>query len=271
MSAAATDFTSLTSLNHIRRGEGEPLLMIHGLGGSWRSWGTILDRLAAEREVIAVDLPGFGETPPPSGEVSIETMADALEAFVDEHDLDGTATVGSSMGARLALELARRGRVGATVALDPGGFWTEGERRAFGASVAVSYRLVKALQPAMPVLTGNPISRTALFAQFSARPWALPADAVLTEMRSFANSPSFEPALEALLHGPDQEGMAAGTARGPIVLGWGNRDAVTLPRQAKRAAARFPDARVHWFEGCGHFPHWDRPEETVRLILDTTG
>lgn len=54
------------------------------------------------------------------------------------------------------------------------------------------------------------------------------------------------------------------------MIGWGRRDWVCLPRQAPRAARRFPDARVHWFERCGHFPHWDVPEETARLILDTT-
>lgn len=46
---------------------------------------------------------------------------------------------------------------------------------------------------------------------------------------------------------------------------------MTLPSQAERAQELFPDARVHWFEGCGHFPHWDRPEETAALILQATG
>lgn len=65
-------------LNFVRRGAGKPLLLIHGLGGSRRSWQTIIDRLATERDVIAVDLPGFGATPPLDGEVSIRTLADAL-------------------------------------------------------------------------------------------------------------------------------------------------------------------------------------------------
>jgi len=59
--------------------------------------------------VIAVDLPGFGETAPLTGRVSIETLADAVTAFLDENGLRDIDTVGSSMGARLALELARRG------------------------------------------------------------------------------------------------------------------------------------------------------------------
>lgn len=61
------------TLNFIRRGSGSPLLLVHGLGAGWRSWTPILDRLAEHREVIAVDLPGFGHTPPLPGEVSIAT------------------------------------------------------------------------------------------------------------------------------------------------------------------------------------------------------
>lgn len=254
-----------------RAGSGRPLLLVHGLGGSRRSFDPILGALAAERDVIAPDLPGFGDTPPLPGEVSIATLADALEAFIDEQGLDGVDCAGSSMGARLVLELARRGRVGATVALNPGGFWNDRERAIFGTSVAASIKLVRALQPVMPVLTGNPVARSVLLAQFSARPWSLAGDIVLREMRSFAAAPSFDDALHALVHGPAQAGMAAGAARGPIVIGWGRRDLVCLPRQAPRAAQRFPDARLHWFEKCGHFPQWDQPEETARLVLGTTG
>jgi pimeloyl-ACP methyl ester carboxylesterase len=57
-------------MHYVRRSTGKPLLLIHGLGGSRRSRQTILDPLAAEREVIAVDLPGHGDTPPLSGVVT---------------------------------------------------------------------------------------------------------------------------------------------------------------------------------------------------------
>jgi len=257
-------------MNHIRRGTGKPLLLIHGLGGSWHSWSTILDALAREREVIAVDLPGFGETPALPGEVSISTLAEAVTSFLKDQNLTGVDVVGSSMGARLVLELARRGVVGATVSLDPGGFWRGWERPFFSTSVALSVRLVRLLQPVMPFLTSNPITRSLLFAQFSAHPWALPADVTLTEMRTFAASPSFDPLLHQLVAGPAQQGVAVGALSRPLVIGWGRHDKVCLPQQAQRAMQLFPDARLHWFETSGHFPQWDAPQETTRLILDTT-
>ena len=108
--------------HHVRLGQGKPLVLFHGLGSTWQSWQPVLDGLSAGRTVIALDLPGFGETPPLQGPVSIETLADASTAFLDTHDLRGADVVGSSMGARLVLELARRGVVGSTVSLNPGGF-----------------------------------------------------------------------------------------------------------------------------------------------------
>ena len=257
-------------MHHVRRGAGKPLLLVHGLGGSGQSWETILDGLAAEREVIAVDLPGFGRTPPLRGEVSVATLTDAVASFVDQQGLAGVDTVGSSMGARMVLELARRGVGGTAVALDPGGFWSAGELRLFGISLRASIKLIRALRPALPLLTGNPVTRTLLLAQFSARPWALPPDVALRELRRFLESPSFDDALDALVDGPRQRGAPAGSVPGRVMIGWGRQDRVTLPRQAERASELFPDAQLHWFDHCGHFPHWDAPREATRLILSST-
>lgn len=258
------------TLNYVRRGSGSPLLLVHGLGAGWRSWTPVLDGLAARREVIAVDLPGFGESPPLAGEVSIATLTDSVVEFMHEQGLDRVATVGQSMGGRMVLELARRGVGGDAVALDPGGFWTDRELAFFGATLRPSISLVKALRPALPTLLGNRVTRTALLAQLSARPWALPAQTVLPDLRGLADAPGTDPAMDALTGGPKQAGAPAGSVPGRVTIGWGRRDLVTLPRQASRAVAAFPDAVLHWFEKCGHFPQWDAPEETIRLVLDST-
>lgn len=256
-------------LNHIQRGSGEPLLLIHGLGGSWRTWEPVLDELTAEREVIAVDLPGHGETPALPGETSMDTLAVAVTDFLEAQGLMGIDVVGNSMGARLVLELARRGEVGSTVALAPGGFWEGWERYFFYATIAPSIRLVRALQPVMDELTASAVGRTLLLAQLSARPWDLPGDVAGEEMRTFAGTPVFDELVDELAFGPAQRG--AESTPEPVVIGWGKKDRLTLPRQAKRAKERFPEARWYWFEDAGHYPHWDAPEEATRLILQTTG
>lgn len=258
-------------MHHIRRGAGKPLLLVHGIGGSWRSWNTILDGLAAERDVIAVDLPGHGQTPRLPGENSIATFADALSDFLARHDLLGIDAVGSSMGARLVLEMARRGgSLGAVVSLDPGGFWEGWEVPVFYHSVAVSVKLVKALQPVMPALMNSAVGRTVLLPQFSARPWALDARQARDEMYTFAHTPVFDELLDQLAHGEVQQPAPRGSITAPLVIGWGRHDHVCFPAQAQRALAKFPDARLHWFEHCGHFPQWDVPAEATRLILAVT-
>ena len=243
---------------------------MHGLGAGWRSWSPILDELAKHREVIAVDLPGFGETPPLTGEVSIATLTDSVADFIREQGLDGVSTVGQSMGGRIVLELARRGVGGDAVALDPGGFWSDRELVVFGATLRPSIALVRALRRMLPALLGSPVGRTLLLGQLSARPWALSRETVLPDVRGLADSPSTGAALDALTKGPKQLGAAAGTVPGRATIGWGRRDLVTVPRQAARATALFPDAVLHWFERCGHFPQWDAPHEAIRLILDST-
>jgi pimeloyl-ACP methyl ester carboxylesterase len=258
-------------INYVRRGEGKPLLLVHGLGSSWRSWQTILNPLAAERAVVAIDLPGFGKSPSLAGEVSVRTLSNAVAQFLSEHDLLGTDAVGSSLGARLVLELARRGGVlGSVVSLGPGGFWGGWERYIYQSSICFSRRLVRSLQFAMPSITGHEWSRKLLLAQFSAQAARLSPSLVLEEMRSYASAESFSLMLRDLVRGAPQEGLAIGSMAKPLVIGWGRLDRVCLPRQAARAQQLFPDARLHWFERCGHFPHWDAPEETARLILETT-
>ncbi|TQN40962.1 pimeloyl-ACP methyl ester carboxylesterase [Blastococcus colisei] len=254
-----------------RSGSGPPLVLVHGLGGSWRTWQPVLPGLSAEREVVAVDLPGFAGDTPPLPDPTLAALDDALQEWLVEEGLADAPLVGTSMGARMVLELSRRGIGRDNVALDPGGFWTDREATVFRTSIAASVALLRRIRPVLPALLGNPAGRTALLAQFSARPWALDADVVRTELEGYVASPSFDPVLDDLANGPKQEGAAPGAVSGRLTIGWGRRDRVTLARQAARALEAFPDAELHWFEHSGHFPLWDRPEETVRLVLDRTG
>src|SRR3954470_3824517 len=100
------------SLHYVRRGRGEPLVLLHPLGGSMVVWEPILDHLAAERDVIALDMPGFGASaaladgaaPTPEG------LAGGVGAFLDSLEVPDAHLVGNSLGAWVAIELARAGR-----------------------------------------------------------------------------------------------------------------------------------------------------------------
>ncbi|UFH57882.1 alpha/beta fold hydrolase [Spirosoma sp. KNUC1025] len=258
------------TMNYVRRGTGKPLLLLHGLGSSLQVWDLIIDELATQRDVIALDLPGFGQSPALLGEVSIPTLADAVTDFLTQHQLLGIDAVGNSMGARLVLELARRGQVvGSVVSLDPGGFWQGWQVAYFYHSVRLSAQLSKLIQPILPPLVSNPLSRTVLFAQFSAHPWTIPAGVALNEFRAFLPTPSFTKLLDSLAHGTPQQGAPVGSIPN-LVIGWGRQDRICPPNQSKLALKLFPDAQLHWFSNCGHVPQLDVPAETIALILAVT-
>lgn len=255
-------------MHHARTGGGQPLLLVHGLGGNLHSWSTVAADLARHREVIALDLPGHGRSPSEPDSGTFAGLARSLDEWLEREGLVGVDMVGSSMGARLVLEMARRRKAGAVVALDPGGFWRGWERTFFRTTIAASIALVRALRPALPALAGNAIGRTMLMAQLSAKPWNLKPDVVSSELRSFADTKTFDSLVKDLATGPMQQGLAE--AEAPIAIGWGRKDRLCLPRQAARAVAAFPGARLHWFENSGHFPMWDEPGRTVELILRTS-
>lgn len=256
-------------MHQVTCGTGKPLLLIHGLGSSWRAWQPILDTLAAKRMVIAIDLPGHGETPAERDSGTFDGLVGSVEHYLVANDLVGVDVVGSSMGARIVLELARRGRVGHVVALDPGGFWRGWERAFFRTTIGLSAKLLRVLRSRLPAISRSAPARMALLAQLSAKPTALSPELVRTELTSITDTPTFDALVRNLADGPEQTGPAADPTRS-IVIGWGRHDRLCLPRQAQRALAAFPSATLHWFADSGHFPVWDMPREAASVILQAT-
>jgi pimeloyl-ACP methyl ester carboxylesterase len=257
-------------LHTFRRGSGKPLILVHGLGSSINAWSLIGLALAERREVIMVDLPGHGDTPVEPDSGTFAGLVRSLNEWLDAEGLAGSDMVGSSMGGRLVLDLARRGRTGAVVALDPGGFWEGWERQYVYGSLVAMRTLLRTIQPAIPSVARSAAARTGLLAQLSARPWALNGDVAEREMESVVATDTFEALADDLVFGPLQEGPAA-PGSGPVTIGWGRQDRLLLPVQAERAAAAFPGARLHWFDHSGHFPMFDEPDAAVEMILPAVG
>ena len=190
-------------------GSGPPLVLLHGIGSRRGVWDPVAGALARERRVIAVDLPGFGESPP---EDFAPTPAGftALERWFAEQGLGRPHVAGNSMGGGIALELARRGAVASATAVSPAGFWNARELAFAQRSLRASRAIVRRLRPAVPALSRSAAGRIALFSQIYGRPWRLsPADAVAT-IDAFLDAPAFERALEAF--GPYRFGAATSCA-----------------------------------------------------------
>ncbi|WP_296719513.1 alpha/beta fold hydrolase [Erythrobacter sp.] len=251
---------------HFRsEGQGKPLLLVHGIGSSSRVWLPFLPPLASDRTIIAVDLPGHGQSPARQEDATFSGLVTSLEAFLEAQGLNGVDMVGFSLGGRLVLELARRGRAGSVVALSPGGFWAGWERTYLKWTLLSSVSALRLLRGFVPRLALNAVTRSAVLAQLSARPWTLNGDEVEAELLSFA-SPSHVPALvRDLAAAPMQEGPAA-PATPKVTIAWGRHDRLCFPVQAQRAKAAFPGATFHWFDDSGHYLIWDEPEHALNVI-----
>ncbi|GID97068.1 alpha/beta fold hydrolase [Amorphoplanes digitatis] len=261
-------------LAHERRGSGPVLVLIHGLGSRRQVWEPIVGALARHREVIALDLPGFGESPawePPRPGLapgSVDHLADLVADFLAGLGVESPELAGNSLGGGIALELGRRGLARSVTAFAPVGFWGPAGRRWCQAVLGGSRALSTALSPALPRIVATRPGRAALCSIFYGRPGRVSAVDCLDSARALSAAPGFAAARRAfgvwrLPVGADPAGLSAI----PVTIAWGTRDLV-LPhrRQARRALEELPDARHVLLPGCGHLPFADDPERCADLL-----
>ncbi|MEU3427629.1 alpha/beta fold hydrolase [Streptomyces gardneri] len=256
-----------TSLTYERRGAGEPLLLLHGIGHHWQAWEPVLDILAGEREVIAVDLPGFGASDglPEDCPYDLPSVVPVLGAFCEAVGFDRPHVAGNSLGGLLALELGREKLVRSVTALSPAGFWSEAERRyAFGTLRAMRGAALSLPVPLIERLSRTPAGRTVLTSTIYARPGRRSPEAVVAETLALREATGFHQTLAA--------GRAArfrdDVPTVPVTVAWGTRDRLLLRRQGVRAKHALPDARLVRLPGCGHVPMNDDPALVARVVLD---
>jgi pimeloyl-ACP methyl ester carboxylesterase len=249
-------------LAHERTGFGPPLILIHGIGMSKEMWRPVVPLLSREREVVAIDLPGFGASP--RGPSTIAGMADAVAAFAAELGLECPHVAGNSLGGGIALELAASGRVRSACAVSPIGFAARRELE-YGRSVlAITRLLARGLAPVAPTLARSRVARTALSSHAAARPWRIPPEDTAQWTRAFANAPAF---WDLWRHLP----WTVRPPACPATIAWGERDRLLIfSRQAPRARRMLPDARHVVLHGCGHVPTWDDPQQVARVLLEAS-
>lgn len=255
------------TLAHDRCGSGEPLVLIHGTGSFRRGWNPVLARLAQERDVIALDLPGFGDSAPlPAGErATASAFAAAVAGLLDELGLDRPHVAGHSLGGGIAMELAAGGRARTVSGISPTGFWTDLQAAFCRRSLAASVAALRALGPAVEPIARTRAGRTALYNQLLGRPWRMDPDAAVAATRNFAGSPGTDATIAAGLRGRFDGDISAEL---PVTIAWGTRDRLMRPAQAARALERIPHARRVLLPGCGHVPMSDDPGMVARVVLD---
>ncbi|MFF7320849.1 alpha/beta fold hydrolase [Streptomyces albogriseolus] len=255
------------TLSYARVGRGEPLLLLHGIGHHRQAWDPVVDILATEREVIAVDLPGFGDSPalPDGLDHDLPTMTAALGGLCEALELDRPHVAGNSLGGLLALEMGRARLVRSVTALSPAGFWTPAERR-YAFAVLSAMRGIAERMPARVVegLARSALGRSVLTSTIYARPGRRAPEAVVAETRALAEATGFARTLRAggsVRFTEDVRGV-------PVTVAWGARDRLLIPRQGVRAKQIIPRARLVRLPGCGHVPMNDDPALVARVLLD---
>jgi pimeloyl-ACP methyl ester carboxylesterase len=257
-------------LSHQRRGSGPPLVLIHGIGSQWQVWEPVIDGLAAERDVIALDLPGFGESLPLDGAApSVPELARSVARFVAELGVERPHVAGNSLGGAIALELGRTGIARSVCALSPAGFATGWEVSYAVTSLRITRALGRALAPLAGVLARSAGLRRALSAQMFRHPERVPPAAYASGARNFGRSRGFRATLRAVKVWRE---LDAAPSNVPTTIAWGERDQLLLyRRQSARARAALPGARHVTLTGCGHVPMWDDPDQVLRVLLDASG
>ncbi|MCP8706777.1 alpha/beta fold hydrolase [Streptomyces sp. AC04842] len=253
-----------------RQGSGEPVVLLHGLGCHRQTWDPLIPLLTGHREIIAMDLPGFGQSPDldPGVPRNLETAMLWLGSVFTALGVERPHVVGHSLGGLIALRLGQAGLARSVTALAPAGFWTPAERRYTYTLLHATHYGVRLLpEPALEALVGTAPARAVLTGTLYGRSQTCPPQAVAAALRTLQHTPAFKATLRA--------GRAPGLFTGdipdvPVTVAWGTRDRILPPRQAARARAMIPQARLVSLPGCGHMPMLDAPELIAHTILKAT-
>jgi pimeloyl-ACP methyl ester carboxylesterase len=253
-------------LDQHRGGSGEPLVLVHGIGHTWRGWKPMLPRLEQRFDVLAVDLPGFGHSPPlPPGEASTpERLADAVASAMDDAGFEDAHLAGNSLGGWISLELARRGRARTVTAISPAGL-AHAREQDLGKGVLLGMRFLARAMPAPEAILRNPVGRTLFAGPTLGKPWRADPDDLMEQSELFANAPGFDATLPHTLR---RQVAGLNEIRCPVLLLWGTKDVILIPRQGRRFERLIPGAELRYLKGLGHVPMSDDPEGLARGIED---
>ncbi len=247
-----------------RAGSGEPLLLLHGLGTSRDDFDRVRPLLEQQFDVIAVDLPGQGQARAVDGRPTVHVLADALEVDLDVRELGQVHILGNSLGARLALELARRGRARSVVAIAPSGLSNPPERAFQVSAMALTSLAIRALRPAIPAISNRRAGRSALLAGLRARPWEATVDEARALVDGFA-APDFWRLLCWAVAADVPVGLDE--IHCPVFLAQGCADGLAAG-QTIRFLSQVDRARFSLLPWAGHAAQGDVPAQVAQLVTD---
>jgi pimeloyl-ACP methyl ester carboxylesterase len=262
---------------YLEAGEGPPVVLLHGLGATNASMLPTLSALASDHRVLAVDLPGFGDSDKPVRAYDPAFYARWLVRFLDAVGIARADLIGNSMGGRIAIEAALTApeRVDRIALFAP----SLAFKRFRGFAPIV--RLLFAELSAIPMVAPRALVLGALRGMFS-RPARLHdawyAAAADEFARVFATPRGriafFSAARQIYLeeaHGEAGFWERLPALSRPALFLWGDRDRLVPCRFAHHVTKALPQARSVVLEDCGHVPQFEHPARTHALVREFFG
>jgi len=258
----------VSQLAFTRSGTGAPLVLLHALGLSRRTWDPVIPGLAAHFDVIAVDLPGFGDSEPlpAPAEPLPAALAAAVAGLLDELGVTTPHVAGNSLGGWVAVELAAIRPVASLTLLSPAGLWRKGPPLYDRASLRAARWLARHAAGSLSRLVRYRLGRALVLGQTHGQPARLTPEYARATIRSLGTSPGFDAALKATAKRRIQATTPLGA---PVTVAFGSRDRVLLPHQSRHVDQLPPGTYVQELPGCGHVPISDDPGAVIALITQS--
>jgi pimeloyl-ACP methyl ester carboxylesterase len=256
-----------TTVSYAEMGEGPPVVLIHGLGGCWENWLENIPHLARSHRAIALDLPGFGDSPMPGWEISIQAYGALVNAFCGALEIGPVPLVGNSMGGFIAAEVT----VSEPVLV---------QKLVLVSAVGVSHARMRSepaetagrmARAATPLLLRynehglrRPRLRNRMVRQLFFRPGELPRELIWEIVQGGMHAPGLVAAIRGLAGYDILDRLE--DVEIPTLIVWGRNDLVVPASDALEYARLIRGARLEIFPRCGHLPMVERPVRFNRLL-----
>lgn len=258
----------------IGAGDGPPIVFVHGLGGQWGNWLENLPAAATTRRAIALDLPGFGHSDMPAGEVSISGYARVIDELCEQLELGPIVAVGNSMGGFISAELAMTNpqRVDRLVLVGSAGMVPR--RRELWTTVPLlraTGLLTARFAGSSRAMMARPRLRHAALRMAIHDPASIPTDLVWHGLLGDP-PPAYAQALQAAVDYLSWDWCERlREVHCPTLVVWGERDAIVPARHGREFARLIPGAQSLFLPDTGHVPQVERPAQFNAALLDFVG
>jgi pimeloyl-ACP methyl ester carboxylesterase len=257
-------------VNYVEIGEGEPILFVHGLAGCWQNWLENLPHFGRTHRAIALDLPGFGESPMPSWPIDMPAYGRLVHDFCEKLGIDrAAALVGNSMGGFVCTEAAieRPPRFERLVLVSAAGI---SFAEAQGRHLEAGLRLFEASLPFMAgprrAWLNRPRGRQFAFGRVFRYPNRVRPELLREQIDPGLQSPGFGDAIRAI--GGYDTRHRLPEIEIPTLVVWGLNDQVVPVEAAIGYHRLIPESRLEIFERTGHVPQMERPARFNSLLDD---